>query len=112
MYINQWTYPEVAIKFSIIGYHSSITDSKVARNDIGFVATLSSEYMSDPNVAIISFTSRLLFGRYKVNTSKATKLCDDGYPLVGKRIENTDQLVGFWNRSYISTKEMTNFAVI
>ena len=51
--------------------------------------------MSDPNVAIISFTSRLLFGRYKVNTSKATKLCDDGYPLVGKRIENTDQLVGF-----------------
>ena len=112
MYINQWTYPEVAIKFSIIGYHSSITDSKVASNDIGFVATLSSEYMSDPNVAIISFTSRLLFGRYKVNTSKATKLCDDGYPLVGKRIENTDQLVGFWNRSYISTKEMTNFAVI
>ena len=76
------------------------------------MATLSSVYMSDPNVAIISFTSRLLFGRYKVTTNNAIKLCDDGYPLVGKRIENTDQLVGFSNRSYIATKEMTNFAVI
>ena len=71
-----------------------------------------SEYISDPNIAFISFTSRLLFGQYKVNTNNATKLCDDGYPLVGKRIENTDQLVGFSNRSYIGTKEMTNFAVI
>ena len=76
------------------------------------MATLSSVYMSDPNVAITSFTSRLLFGRYKVNKNSASKLCDYGYPLVGNRIENTDQLVGFSNRSYIATKEMTNFAVI
>ena len=76
------------------------------------MATLSSEYISDPKVVIISFTSRLFFGRYKVNTNNATKLCDYSYPLVGKRIENTDELVGFSNRSYITTKEMTNFAVI
>ena len=49
-----------------------------------------------------------------MNTNDATKLCDDSYPLVSKKIENTDQLYifGLSNRSYIATKEMTNFAFI
>ena len=50
----------------------------------------------------MSSSFRLPFRRYVVNT----------YPLVGKIIENIDQLFGLSNRSYISTKEMTNFAVI
>ena len=60
----------------------------------------------------MSSSFRLPSRQYIVNTYDATKLCDVGYPLVGKIIENTDQLFGLSNRSYISTKEMTNFAVI